>query len=64
MGRDGSVGVATRCGLDGQGSCLERGKGGGLDFSHSFTLAIGPTQRPVEWVSGLFPRVKVAGPWR
>ena len=52
MGVDSSVSIATCYGLDGSGieSRWRR------DFPHSPTPAPGPTQPPVQWVGGLFPR--------
>jgi len=44
VGRDSSVGIATRYGLDGPGS----NPGGGQDFMHLSRLALGPTQVPVQ----------------
>ena len=48
-GRDSSVGVATRYGLDGTG--IE--PRWGLDFPHRSRPALEPTQPPVQWVPGL-----------
>jgi hypothetical protein len=44
-----SVGIATDYGLDGPGieTWWER------DFQHLFRPALGTTQHPVQWVSGL-----------
>ena len=56
MGRDSSVGKATRYGLDGPGIEPRWGR----DFPHPSRLALGPTQPPVQWVPGLFPRDKAA----
>ena len=55
-GRDKSVGKKTRCGLDGQGieSQLKR------DFLHPSRPALGPTQRPIQWVPAFFPGDKDA----
>jgi hypothetical protein len=54
VGQDSSVGVATRYGLDGPGieSRWRR------DFPHPSRPAVWPAQPPVQWVPGLFPRVK------
>ena len=52
VGRDGSVGIATRYGLDGPGieSRWRR------DFPHPSRPALGPNQPPVQWVPGLSRR--------
>jgi len=49
MGRDSSVGVATRYGPDGPGieSLWWR------DFPHPSRPAVGRTQPPIEWIPGL-----------
>ena len=49
-GRDGSVCIATCYGLDGPG--IE--SWWGQDFLHPSRPALGPTQRPIEWVLCLF----------
>ena len=56
MGRDSSVGVSTRYGLDGPGieSRCEP------DFLHPSRPALGPTQPPIQWVPSL-SRAKAAG---
>jgi hypothetical protein len=56
-GRDSSVGIATRYGLDGPGIESRCGR----DFPHQSRPALGPTQPPIQWVPGLFPGVKAAG---
>jgi len=49
VGRDSSVGIATRHGLDGPGieSRWRR------DFAHPSRPTLGPTQPPKQWVPGL-----------
>ena len=51
MGRDSSVGTATRYGLDSPGikSRWQR------DFPHPSIPALGPTQLSIEWVPGISP---------
>ena len=48
-GRDSSVGIATRYGLDGPGIESRWGR----DFPHPSRPILGPTQPPVQWVLGL-----------
>ena len=60
MGRDGPGGIATRYWLDGLRIEFRWGR----DFSHPFRPVLGPTQPPIQWVTGLFPASKVAGAWR
>jgi hypothetical protein len=48
-GRDSSVGIATRYGLDGPGIDSRWGR----DFSHMSRPALGPIQPPIQWVPGL-----------
>ena len=59
LGRDSSVGLATRYGLDGPGIEFRWGRG----FSQPSRAALGPTQPPIQWVTGLFPGGKAAGAW-
>ena len=59
MGRDSSVGIATRYGLDGLGIESRLGR----DFPHPSRPVLGPTQPPVQWVPGIFPGGKAAGAW-
>ena len=49
-GRDSSVAIATRYGMDGPGieSRWER------DLPHPSIPHLGPTQPPVQWVPGLY----------
>ena len=61
MGRDSSVGIATRYGLDGLG--IESPWGGEI-FRARPDRPLGPTQPPVQWVPGLFPGGKAVGAWR
>jgi hypothetical protein len=60
MGRDSSVGIATRYGLDGPGIESLWGR----DIPHPFRPALGPAQPLVQWEPGLFPGGKAAGEWR
>ena len=54
------VGIAIRYGLDRTGIESLRGR----DFLHPSRPALGTTQRPMQWVPGVFPRGKAAGVWR
>jgi hypothetical protein len=58
VGRDSSVGIATRYGLDDPGI---ESRWGGRDFPHPPRPAPGPTQPPVQWVPVSFPGVKRLG---
>ena len=60
VGQDSVVGIATRYGLDGPGIESQWGR----DFPQPSRPALGPTQPPIHWVPGLFPRGKAAGAWR
>lgn len=35
----------------------------GQDFQHPTTQEMGPTQPPLQWILGLFPRGEAAGAW-
>jgi hypothetical protein len=59
-GRDSSVDIATRYGLDGPGIESRWWR----DFPHPSRPDLGPTQPPIQLVLGLFPGGKVAGAWR
>ena len=52
VGRDTSIGIATRYGLDGPGIECRWGR----DFRQPSRPALGPTQPPVQWVPGLSRR--------
>ena len=49
MGRDSSVGIATRYGLEGPGIETRWGR----DFPHPSKSAMGPTQPTIQWLAGL-----------
>jgi hypothetical protein len=58
-GRDSSVGIAARYGLEG----AVIGSRWGRDLPHPFRPDLCCTQPPVQWVPGL-SRGKAAGVWR
>ena len=60
VGRDSSVGIGTRYGLDGPGIESRWGP----VFPHPSRPALGPTKPPIQWVPGFFPGGKAAGLWR
>ena len=60
VGRDSSVGIATRYELDGPGIKSLWGR----DFQHPSRPTLGPTKPPIQWVPSLFPGGKAAGEWR
>jgi len=49
VGRDSSVGIATRYGMDGPGIESRWGR----DFPLPSTPALGPIHPPIQWVPGL-----------
>jgi hypothetical protein len=59
VGRDSVVGIATCYGLD----CAGIESRWGRDFPHLSRPALGPTQSPIQCVSGLIPGGKAAGAW-
>jgi hypothetical protein len=56
-GRDSSVGIANRYGLDGSGIESRWGR----DFQHPSRTTLGPTQPPIQWVPVFFPGVRRPG---
>jgi hypothetical protein len=56
-GRDSSVGIAIRYGLDGPGIESRWGR----DFPRPSVPVLGPTQLPIQWVPGLSLGVKKRG---
>jgi hypothetical protein len=59
-GRDSAVGIATRYGLSGPGIDSRWGR----EFPHPSRSDLGPTQPPIQWISGFFPGGKASGAWR
>ena len=59
-GRDSSVGIATRYGLDDPWIESRRGR----DFLLPSRPALGSTQPPIQWIPNAFPGGKTAGTWR
>jgi hypothetical protein len=57
VGRDSSVGIATRYGLDNPGIEFRCAR----DCSHPSRPALGPTQPSMQWLTGLFGGSKAAG---
>jgi len=51
VGRGSSVRIATRHGLDGPGIESRSGR----DSPHPSRRALGPTQRPIQWVPDISP---------
>jgi len=60
MGRDSSVGIATRYLLD--GSLIKSGGGGGRGFPHPSTPALGPTHLLYNAYRAI-PGGKAGGAW-
>ena len=60
MGRDSSVSIATRQGLDELGIESRWGR----DFPQLSKPTLGPTQPPIQWALGLFTGGKAAGAWQ
>jgi len=59
VGRDNSVGIATRYGVDGPGIESRRKR----EFPYLSRTALWPTKPPAQWVPCLFPGGKAAGLW-
>jgi len=60
VGRDSSVTIVTRYGLDGPGIESRWGR----NIPHPSRSALRPTQPPIQLVPGLSPGVKAAWTWR
>ena len=60
MGRDISVGIATRYGLDDPGIGSSWGQG----FPYPSWPVMEPTRPPTQWVPAVLPVEKAAGAWR
>jgi hypothetical protein len=58
-GRDSSVGIATRYGLDGSGTESRWGQ----EFPYPYKPDLGPVHPPIQWVPGVFPGGKAAWAW-
>jgi hypothetical protein len=59
-GRNSSVGIATRYGLEGPWIDCRWGR----DFPQPSRPALWPTQPPMQWVPASFPGSKTAEAWR
>jgi hypothetical protein len=57
-GPESSIGMAIHYGLGGHGIESRSGQ----DFPHPSRSALGPTQRPTQWIPG-FSRGRAAGAW-
>jgi hypothetical protein len=60
MGRDSSVVIATRYGLDDPGIESRCGQ----DFPHPSRPTLGPTHSSIQWLPVLYSGGKAAGAWR
>jgi hypothetical protein len=60
VGRDSIDDIATRYGLDDPGIEFRWGR----DFPHPSRPALGSTQHPIHFVTGLHPGGKASGSWR
>jgi len=60
VGRDSSLGITTRYGMDGPVIEFRWGR----DFPHLSTPALRPTHTSIQCAPGLFPGDKATGAWR
>jgi hypothetical protein len=60
MGRNSSVVIATRYGLDGPGIESRCGR----EFPYPSRPVVGLTQPPIQWVPDIFPGSKAVAAWR